>query len=238
MDQLIAQMKPKQEKGQVVSPGGALVDPSGKVMYQAPFKPEADYGRLPKPPKDYRVNKEGDGYEVIPGSGTETKMKAEVSKAKGAAKTVARILESEIENINKLIGSDPNKITPHKGLASATGPIESRLPTLRGSTANAEALMESLRSKASISALQDIRGSSQSIGQITEREWPRLENLKATLQAAQTLEQYTQALSEYRAYLLRVKRETESTAAEVESGGMDAPASMGGAARPDPLGIR
>lgn len=121
-------------------------------------------------------------------------------------------LDAEINNINKLIGDDvpdpkTGKARPeHPGLNASVGVIASRIPTLRQDTADAEALQESLRSKASISALQTIRGTAGAIGTLTEKEWPRLEALKATLQASQGTPQFRQSLKEYRDELRRIKR--------------------------------
>jgi len=42
-------MLPKPATDRVVAPGGALVDPTGKVKYQAPFKPKKDAGTWSEP---------------------------------------------------------------------------------------------------------------------------------------------------------------------------------------------
>ena len=52
---LMQQAYPEPRKPVVVSPGGALVDEKGKVIYQAPFKPEAGAGG-----EDGGYNKKGD----------------------------------------------------------------------------------------------------------------------------------------------------------------------------------
>lgn len=142
----------------------------------------------------------------------DNKIKAALEKdAKGKA-LLDSTLDAEINNINKLIGDDvPDPKTgvlrkEHPGLNASVGVIASRIPTIRQDTADAEALQESLRSKASISALQTIRGTSGAIGTLTEKEWPRLEALKATLQASQGTPQFRQSLAEYRDELRRIKR--------------------------------
>jgi hypothetical protein len=166
----------------------------------------------PKPPKDFRWADDG-SMAVIPGSATDLKMKAAKTKDERGKALLDSTLDAEIGNIDKLIGSeeiDPKTGKPtvpeHPGLNASVGVIASRIPTLRQDTADAEALQDSLRSKASISSLQTIRGTAGAIGTLTEKEWPRLEALKATLQATQGTPQFRQSLKEYRTELQRVKR--------------------------------
>lgn len=152
------------------------------------------------------------GMEPIPGSAPDIRLKAAQAKDKKAAEMTMGALNAELENINRLIGPDDAKPKLHPGLASATGPIDVRFPTVFTNTANAEAYIKSLQSKASISALQSIRGMSQSIGQITEREWPRLESMKATLQESQGTPQFVQSLKDYRKEIRRIIDTTKSAA--------------------------
>ena len=131
-----------------------------------------------------------------------------LDKLKTADKTNAKLfdasIDAELKNIDKLIGSETAPKL-HKGLANATGPIASRLPTGRTDTANAEAYIKSLQSKASINSLQAIRGTAGAIGTMTEREWPRLESMKATLQESQGTDQFIQSLKDYREELKNMK---------------------------------
>jgi hypothetical protein len=131
-----------------------------------------------------------------------------LDKLKTADKTNAKLFDSsidaELKNIDKLIGTE-DKPKLHAGLASATGPIASRIFTGRTDTANAEAYIKSLQSKASINSLQTIRGTAGAIGTMTEREWPRLESMKATLQETQGTDQFVQSLIDYRNELKNMK---------------------------------
>lgn len=131
-----------------------------------------------------------------------------LDKLKAADKTNAKLfdasIDAELKNIANLIGSE-TKPKLHKGLANATGPIASRLPTGRTETSNAEAYIKSLQSKASINSLQSIRGTAGAIGTMTEREWPRLESMKATLQESQGTDQFIQSLKDYREELKNMK---------------------------------
>ena len=131
-----------------------------------------------------------------------------LDKLKTADKTNAKLFDSsidaELKNIDKLIGTE-DKPKLHAGLRSATGPIASRIFTGRTDTANAEAYIKSLQSKASINSLQTIRGTAGAIGTMTEREWPRLESMKATLQESQGTDQFVESLIDYRNELKNMK---------------------------------
>lgn len=172
----------------------------------------------PKAPPGYRYKEDG-SMEPIPGGPADLKIKQGKEKELAAKQSVANVVDAEIANINKLIGPrtlDKNGqpvFKLHPGVKSAVGSVDVKFPTFLPDTADAEALIESLQSKASIDALRDIRaGGSQSVGQITEREWPRLESMKATLQMKQSDAQFPASLHEYREELLRLKKEAEAAA--------------------------
>jgi len=192
------------------TPVAVLDEESGSVVL---VSPEEAIGRTPgsqaeKIPKDFRKKPDG-SLEIIPGSPTDMKNKENASVG-------IKTIDAAIGNIDKLIGPVGN-LKEHPGLRSATGPIDVKTPTLFESTANAEAYIESLQAKASLEGLRTIRGQAGAIGQITEKEWPRLENLLATLQAKQGTNQFIQSLNEYREALLDVKRQI--SAAEAAGGG-------------------
>lgn len=180
-----------------------------------------------KAPAGFRYKDDGT-LEAIPGGPAAIKNAAQHDKEVAAKKSVDTTLDAEIENINKLIGppkTDKNGAPVfelHPGVKAAVGSLDVRFPTIFEDTANAEALIESLQSKASISALRDVRsGGSQSIGQITEREWPRLESMKATLQMKQGDAQFPNSLNDYRNELLRMKKDAEAALKEAEGAGSD-----------------
>lgn len=197
-------------KAKTGTPVAVLDEESGSVVL---VSPEEAIGRTPgsqaeKIPKDFRKKPDG-SLEIIPGSPTDMKNKENASVG-------VKTIDAAIGNIDKLIGPVGN-LKEHPGLRSATGPIDVKTPTLFESTANAEAYIQSLQAKASLEGLRTIRGQAGAIGQITEKEWPRLENLLATLQASQGTDQFIQSLNEYREALLDVKRQI--SAAEAAGGG-------------------
>ena len=108
---LMQQAYPKPREPVVVSPGGALVDEKGKVIYQAPFKPEAGSG----------INEEG-GYnkkgDWITPSGTYIG-KSEVSKDREIAFTADQVRQG----LKEIKPEDVKKSASVFGNLTTGGPI-------------------------------------------------------------------------------------------------------------------
>jgi len=152
---------------------------------------------------------------------------------------VTTAIDQTIATINNIIGDPSKKTGPAPGLSSATGPIMSRLPTTRTETANVEADMLSLESKASILGLRDIRKDA-AVGSITEKEWPRFEGYLAALARSQGTPQYIERAKEFRTYLEGIKKQAveSTTKANKALGAGGGGGGGGGGASADPLGIR
>ena len=196
--------QPKRDVGTLVS----VVGPDGRpVMVTAAQAVGMTPGsEAEKIPKDYRKTPDG-GLEVIPGSPT-------AKKEAGANKVALETVDAAINTVNELIGP-LNKPAYHPGLENATGPFDVKTMTFSTETANAEALIATAQSQASLKGLQAIRGQAGAIGTITEREWPRLESLFFALQASQGTQQFAKNLAAWREKLLNIKNE----ATKMESGG-------------------
>lgn len=213
-DQALGELRRKQAgvilpNQTIEGPGGATFPVAGGDLSRAvtaAMFPKAGAGGQQKAPKDFKWSADGAQLELIPGSATDLKRRDAVTKEVGKKKVLDATLDAEIANIDKLIGRDDGSVKEHPGLTSAVGSVDALIPSIMPDTVDAEALIESLKSKASISALQTIRSSAGAIGSLTEKEWPRLESLKATLQTRQSNQQYRQSLKEYRNELLRIKR--------------------------------
>ena len=196
--------QPKRDVGPLVS----VIGPDGRpVMVTAAQAVGMTPGsEAEKIPKDYRKTPDG-RLEVIPGSPT---AKKEASANKVAMETV----DAAINTVNELLGPLDNPAY-HPGLESATGPFDVKTMTFSTETANAEALIATAQSQASLEGLRSIRGQAGSIGTITEREWPRLESLFFALQASQGTPQFAKNLASWREKLINIKNE----AIKMDSGG-------------------
>jgi hypothetical protein len=196
--------QPKRDVGTLVS----VVGPDGRpVMVTAAEAVGMTPGsEAEKIPKDYRKTPNG-GLEVIPGSPT-------AKKEAGANKVALETVDAAINTVNELIGP-LDKPAYHPGLENATGPFDVKTMTFSTETANAEALIATAQSQASLEGLRSIRGQAGAIGTITEREWPRLESLFFALQASQGTQQFAKNLAAWREKLLNIKNE----ATKMKSGG-------------------
>lgn len=83
------------------------------------------------------------------------------------------------------------------GLRGITG-IQGAVPNIPGSAAaNAQSRLETLRNQIAMSTLQAMRDASKTggaVGNVTDREWPRLENALTSLNNAQSLGQMQESL--------------------------------------------
>jgi hypothetical protein len=114
---------PEQRKPQVVAPGGALVDESGKLIYQAPYKPMAgeSMGGIDG---EGRFNKKGD---FITPTGTPI-FKSEVIKDREIVRTadllrkgLDKISDEDIKKSDTILG-DVTQVNPNKSfLAKKVG---------------------------------------------------------------------------------------------------------------------
>ena len=107
---LMQQAYPEAKKPVVVSPGGALVDEKGKVIYQAPFKPEAGMGG-----EDGGYNKKGDWITpngIFIG-------KSEVSKDREIAFTADQVRQG----LKQITPQDVKQAASVFGSVTGSGPI-------------------------------------------------------------------------------------------------------------------
>ena len=95
----------------------------------------------------------------------------------------------------------------------AGGLYQAYAPNLTEGARNAGALLENLKVQISGNVLQTMREMSKTggaVGQVTEREWPRLENMIAALDPSQGKEQFLQQLAVVISYADQVKGALET----------------------------
>lgn len=127
-----------------------------------------------------------------------------------------------IENIQRNAG----------GVSGITGPVAGRLPSFSKNSVNAQADLDALKAQMSAQALQAMRDMSKTggaVGQVTEREWPRLESLLGSLNQVQSTEQFWQRLGDVKARLEDIRGQAEKAYRDTYGGTEPAkPASPGG----------
>lgn len=119
---------------------------------------------------------------------------------------------------------------PNSTVRSATGPIESRLPTISQDTADFEALLEAMESQAFLSQVSKMRG----LGALTEREGGRLVSALGSLRLSQSPEQLGRNIMEIQRLVLKGRNEMERKYGI--SAEPDRPAGPGGAEVPSAMG--
>jgi hypothetical protein len=139
-------------------------------------------------PAGYRYV-QGGGMEPIPGGPADMKAQGKFNQ------DIASMNATEAA-MNEL-AQQANAIKEHGGLDAAVG-WQSMFPTMPGSkAANAEALLETLRSKTAFGTLQAMRDASKTggaLGAVSEKELKLLESNLAALSKAQSPEQFRQQL--------------------------------------------
>jgi hypothetical protein len=105
---------------------------------------------------------------------------------------VAQSLANMNFKFDSIISQTDGLLKNTKGLKAVTG-LSSKFPNIRGEARDAQATLDYLKSRAATEALQAMRDASKTggaIGQVTEKEWPRLESAFGSLAESQTYEQF------------------------------------------------
>ncbi len=134
---------------------------------------------------------------VAPAPAGLSKVAREAWDKKAAADAVDRVTNAPLaktrarESIDSLFktGEEATRLATHSGLEAASGPISSRLPTLRDNTANFETDLETLSTRIFINTINRMRELSKTggaVGQVTEKEMAKLENSMKNLSLRQS----------------------------------------------------
>jgi len=117
------------------------------------------------------------------------KLKAEEAKVASTMPTVVKSFDDVYRTAEELL-NEP-------GLESATGPIQSWLPTVRDDTADFEAKLTALKAMVGFQALADMRRSSPTggaLGNVSNKEVEFLQNTIAALSLSQSADQFRENL--------------------------------------------
>lgn len=105
-----------------------------------------------------------------------------------------------------------------RGVAGVTGPIMGRLPSIMGSSTNAQANIDTLKAQIGVQVLNAMREASKTggaVGNVTEKEWPILQNQLGALQQSQTTPEFLKNLKDVRDSLARVKMNAQQSYASI-----------------------
>lgn len=152
---------------------------------------------------------------------------ADRPKETAALNAVTMNLDLSIKEADKLL--DPNS-----GLGNITGPVMGRTPNVSGSATNAQANLDTLKAQIGVRVLQAMREASKTggaVGQVTEKEWPILQNQLGALQQSQTTDAFRKNLKDVRDTLNKMKTNAKQSFESVYGTGQSSNDN-------DPLGIR
>jgi hypothetical protein len=141
-----------------------------------------------KPPSGYRFKEDG-SMEAVPGGPADTKLQgqynADTAQLTGSTNSFDRLATAT------------NALLNHPGLAGITG-LRGAIPNVPGSdAADAQALLNTLKSQVGFGVLQDMRNNSKTggaLGNVSDQEGKRLEANLAALENAQSEEQMKRSL--------------------------------------------
>jgi hypothetical protein len=147
-------------------------------------------------PAGYRLGADGKTLEAMPGGPTTValppkeiqKREAVYPKANLAVKTFESTADKYVENIEALI--------KHPGLSEITGIAAGRLPGLTANGRSAEALYNKIVAKGGFQALQDLKASGSTLGQVSNQEGTQLKESFAAISRTQDAKDVRDALKE------------------------------------------
>jgi hypothetical protein len=144
-------------------------------------------------PMGYQMTPDGKGLAPIPGGPADQKLQ------QGQMKEAARV-----ESIDAKIGrleDAASDLKKHPGLTKVVGSVYGNYaPNIPGGeAANFAADLQSLKAQVAGNVIQEMRDASKTggaVGQVTEKEWPLLMNMIASIDESQSVEQYQQRLDD------------------------------------------
>ena len=201
----------------------AVMGADGKPQYvsreqaigMTPFTPAAvkimggGGGAMPKAPSGYRYTPTGD-LEPIPGgpAAAGPNLTPKDIQKREAALPQARQAVNTVSNTMSIIGETVDRLIANKaGLNGITGLIGGRTPGITDAGRQAEADINQLKNLAFIQGLTELRAASKTgagVGNVSNKEGDRFENLKASLERTQSYDDMVSALK-------RLKSQSEFT---------------------------
>jgi hypothetical protein len=193
-----APVEPTAPKLHVV--GKNLVDETGKVVFKAQPEPGAGVssgGSAGKAPSGYRYTPTGD-LEPIPGGPAAEMLQPKEIQKREAVLPQARQAVKTVSNTMSVIGQTVDKLLANPdGINGITGLIGGVTPALTDKARAAKADLEQLKNLAFIQGITELRAASKTgaaVGNVTNREGDRFENLKASLDRSQSKDDLINAL--------------------------------------------
>jgi hypothetical protein len=171
--------------------------------------PSGGGNAMPKAPSGYRYTQAGD-LEPIPGgpAAAGPNLTPKDIQKREAVLPQARQAVNTVSNTMSIIGETVDRLLDNKdGLNGITGLISGRTPGITDAARKAQADIEQLKNLAFVQGLTELRAASKTgagVGNVSNKEGDRFENLKASLDR-------TQSYGDIVAALKRLKSQSEFT---------------------------
>lgn len=158
-----------------------------------------------KPPVGFRYTPDGN-LEAIPGGPADIKLQSKYASDEGRVRGITDGLA--------VLKTQAEKLKNHKGLAGITG-IRGAIPNIPGTeAANAQALLNQIKSRTSLDVLQNMRMLSPTggaLGNVSDAEGRRLETYIAAIENAQSLPAMQTALDDIIKYAENSSKNIKTT---------------------------
>jgi hypothetical protein len=178
-------------------PGHTRYGPGGQPIVTAPDKPPEQVAVSP-----VTIIKDGRAVVIDGRTGRELGLSPQDPKLTGAFNADTAQLQGTVSGLDRLATS-ANQLLQHPGLAGITG-LRGKIPNVPGSdAADAQALLNTLRSQVGFGVLQDMRNASKTggaLGNVSDAEGKRLEANLAALENTQSLDQFKRSLNQILSY--------------------------------------
>lgn len=171
---------------------------------------------MPKAPVGYRYTETGD-LEAIPGgpAAVGSNLTPKEIQKREASLPQARQAVSTVSNTMSVIGETVDRLLANKdGLNGITGLVGGRTPGITDAARQAEADLDQLKNLAFIQGITELRNASKTgagVGNVSNKEGDRFENLKASLARTQSYNDMVGALK-------RLKSQSEFTKQSIKEG--------------------
>jgi hypothetical protein len=149
-------------------------------------------------PAGYRLAADGQSLELIPGGPTAVALSPKEIQKREAVLPQAKQAVKTISNTMSVIGDTVDSLLANQnGINGITGLVYGNTPAISDAARKAKADLEQLKNLAFVQGITELRAASKTgagVGNVTNREGDRFENLKASLDRTQSKEDLISAL--------------------------------------------
>jgi len=200
---------------------GTLDVQQGQLRLQQQRAAQPEKEERPAPPQGYRYTAEGN-LEPIPGGPKDPEVVGKTERVKITGREAAK-RDASFPKVQQSYTAHKNKtddlikmlrdLKQDEALPQLLGPIESRLPTFRQATADAEAKLDTILARGQFRELQEMRNNSPTggaLGNVSNFEIQALQNAFGQLGTKQSVPSFKKAIDDVIEILERANNNLET----------------------------